>query len=64
MDPSQILIQAGKYNWKTFLFIISKFTGEAELSEQVLRQKGEDIYLKNLYKTHVVIFDSLNEIAS
>ena len=23
---------AGKYNWKTFSFIISKFTGEAELS--------------------------------
>ena len=39
--------QAGKYNWKTFSFIISKFTGEAELSEQVLRRKVEDIYLKN-----------------
>ena len=56
--------QAGKYNWKTFFFIISKFTGEAELSEQVLRRKVEDMYLKNLYKTHVVIFDSLNEIPS
>ena len=38
--------QAGKYNLKTFSFIISKFTGEAGLSEQVLRRKV-DIYLKN-----------------
>ena len=35
----------GNNNWKTFSFVISKFTGKAELSEQVLRQKLEDIYL-------------------
>ena len=38
--------RAGKYNWKTFSFSISKFIGEAELSEQVLRRKVQDIYLK------------------
>ena len=39
--------QAGKYNWQKFSPIISKFTGEAK-SEQAIRQKVEDIYLKKI----------------